>query len=198
MLRLKQKTKLTQLQEDRIIFEDIILRTMSSATKYVYSNAGHYEKWNEFKSGNYKDVNQLRKEFLIKLKIAISSYYNCFKKDHPKDNVEFNIVKEEKLIEDLENLKTIISTKYKEYIEDRQYYQKFIDLIKGKKVTNITDEEIYKYGMTTVPKNVDPNYMSNLGCEIMKLNNFAQKNQQKLIEEAEDNNGRKKEMTFDD
>ena len=188
----KQKMRLSQLQEDRILYEDIILRTMSSAIKYVYGEAGRYSKWDELKSGNVKGVYDLRKEFLQKLRYAISGYFDDFKKDHQKDDAEFNIIKRDELIKDLEELKHIIETEFPEYSEDSKYYQKFIDLIKGKKVTNLTSEEIYKYGKTTMPANLNENYMSHLGHELIASNQLAYKSEKMIIEEAENNNGRTK------
>ena len=185
-----QKTKLTQLQEDRILFEDIILRTMSSAMKYVYGNAGEYEKWDELKTGRTKGIYDLRKEFLKKLRYAISGYFDDFKAEHPGQDVEYNIVKRKKLIDDLNKLKNIIQTEFPKYAEDCKYYDKFIDLIKGKKVTNLTEMDIYKFGKTTMPSNVDANYMSHLGHEIIQGNEIANRTEAKLFEEAENNGGR--------
>ena len=188
-----QKTKLTQLQEDRILIEDMILRTMSSAVKYVYGESKEYEKWDELKTGEIKGVYDLRKEFLKKLRYAISGYFDDFKAEHPKDNAEFNIIKKKKLIDDLKELIKIIKTKYPKYSSDCVYYDKFIDLINGKEVSNLTEMDIYKYGKTTMPSNIDANYMGCLGHEIIKTNEVANKTEKKLIEEAENNNGKTKE-----
>ena len=189
-----QKTRLTQLQEDRILFEDIILRTMSSAMKYVHGDAREYEKWDELETGGTKGVYELRKEFLKKLRYAISGYFDDFKTEHPDQDVEYNIVKKKKLIEDLNKLKNIIKTQFPKYADDCVYYDKFIDLIKGKKVTNLTEMDIYKFGKTTMPSNVDANYMSHLGHEIIKGNETANKTEAQLFEEAENNGGRTKEI----
>lgn len=189
-----QKMKLSQLQEDRILFEDMILRTMSSAVKYVNSDALDYQKWDELKSGEIKGVYDLRKEFLKKLRYAISGYFDDFKKDHPNDDVEFNIVKKKKLIEDLKDLKKTIQTEFPKYSDDCIYYDKFIDLLNGKKVTNLTEMDIYKYGKTTMPSNLNENYMSCLGHNIIKNNEYANKSEKILFEEAENNNGRTKEI----
>ena len=194
MQRQFQKTKLTQLQEDRILFEDIILRTMSSAVKYVYGKSNDYANWDEFKTGENKGIYELRKEFLKKLRYAISGYFDDFKVDHPNDKAEFNIIKKKKLIGDLEKLKNIIKTEFPEYSCDCVYYDKFIDLINGKKVSNLTEMEIYKYGKTTMPSNLDANYMSYIGHEIIKASEIANKSEKELIEKAENNNGKTKEL----
>ena len=193
MMRQAQKTKLTQLQEDRILFEDMILRTMSSAVKYVYGKSKEYAKWDELKTGETKGVYELRKEFLKKLRYAISGYFDDFKVEHPKDNAEFNIIKKKKLIDDLKELKKVIETEFPEFSSDCVYYDKLIDLINGKEVSNLTEMDIYKFGKTTMPSNIDANYMNCLGHEIIKTNEVANKTEQKLIEEAEDNNGKTKE-----
>ena len=193
MMRQAQKTKLTQLQEDRILFEDMILRTMSSAVKYVYGKSKEYARWDELKTGETKGVYELRKEFLKKLRYAISGYFDDFKAEHPKDNAEFNIIKKKKLIDDLKELIKIIKTKYPKYSSDCVYYDKFIDLINGKEVSNLTEVDIYKYGKTTMPSNIDANYMSCIGHEIIKTNEVANKTEKKLFEEAENNNGTTKE-----
>ena len=199
MLKQTQKIKLTQLQEDKILLEDIILRTMSSAVKYVYGNSKEYKKWDELNSGKVKGVYDLRKEFLKKLRYAISGYNDDFKKDHPKENIDYNIVKKNKLITDLENLINIIKTDpdCQEFVSDIVYYQKFIDLINGKKVTNLTEMDIYKYGKTTKPSNLNENYMGNMGHEIMKMNEMAQRSEKKLFEEAERNMKEMREMIIE-
>ena len=195
-MRQTQKTKLTQLQEDQILFEDIILRTMSSAVKYVKGDSKEYARWDELKTGEIKGIYELRKEFLKKLRYAISGYFDDFKVDHPEDNVEFNIVKKKKLIEDLEDLKKTIKTKFPKYACDCVYYDKFIDLINGKKVSNLTEMEIYKFGKTTMPSNLDGNYMSHIGHEIIRRNEDANESEAQLIEEAENNNGKIRELGY--
>lgn len=193
MIHQAQKTKLTQLQEDRILFEDMILRTMSSAVKYVYGEPKEYAKWDELKTGEIKGVYELRKEFLKKLRYAISGYFDDFKAEHPKDNAEFNIIKQEKLTNDLEKLKKTIKKEFPKYSCDCVYYDKFIKLIKGEKVSNLTEMDIYKFGKTTMPSNIDANYMSCIGHEIIKTNEVANKTEKKLFDEAENNNGKTRE-----
>ena len=122
-----------------------------------------------------KEDYELRKEFLKKLRYAISGYFDDFKVEHPKDNAEFNIIKKKKLIDDLKELKKVIETEFPEFSSDCVYYDKLIDLINGKEVSNLTEMDIYKFGKTTMPSNIDANYMNCLGHEIIKTNEVANK-----------------------
>lgn len=97
----------------------------------------------------------------------------------------------------MKDLKKIIEKEFPQFASDCVYYDKFIDLIDGKKVSNLTEKEIYKFGKTTMPSNLDGNYMSCIGHEIIKTNEMANESEKKLIEEAENNNGKTKKLEYE-
>ena len=128
----------------------------------IKPNDLRFNHYNNFNSGNKKDLDQLKNQIITQIEIFKFSYL-IYKKDHKKYNFPENL-SEKDIIKEIEKWKNLIKNKSPDNLK---YYDAIINIIQGNDISFVDEikKEVIEKGED--PNKIDPNFIMGPAAAIL-------------------------------
>jgi hypothetical protein len=168
---MQRQVQLDQQKLDQAYSFGVMGNVFSALEWYAYRLSGEtikpknlrFNNYNNFNSGNKKDLTQLKNQIITQIEIFKFSYL-IYKKEHKKYEFPQNLT-ENDIIKEIEKWKNLIKNKSPENLK---YYDSILNIIQGKSdisfVEEIKKEVIEKGGD---PNTINPKIIMNEGAAIL-------------------------------
>jgi hypothetical protein len=166
---MQRQIQLNQQKLDQAYSYGVMGNIFSALEWYAYRLSGEtpkdlrFNNYNNFNSGNKKDLTQLKNQIITQIEIFKFSYL-IYKKDHKKYEFPQNLT-ENDIIKEIEKWKNLIKNKSPENLK---YYDSILKIIQGESdisfVEEIKKEVIEKGGD---PNTINPKFIMNEGAAIL-------------------------------